>query len=256
MELDGKVAVVTGATSGIGRAIALRLVSAGARVVGAARRPEPGGRLIEEVEQAGGAARFVPAEMRDPAQVERVVAEAEAAFGRVDILISAAGRMSAGTAPETSVELWREVIDTNLAGPFFLAKYGIPAVVRAGGGAMVIIASELGLVGARDAAAYCAAKGGLVNLTRALAVDHAPQGVRVNCLCPGPIDTPLLRDWFASAPDPAVLERDQLEPVPLGRLGTAEEIAEAAVFLASGAASYFAGSVVVADGGATAWYGL
>jgi NAD(P)-dependent dehydrogenase (short-subunit alcohol dehydrogenase family) len=256
MELDGKVAVVTGATSGIGRAIALRLVSGGARVVGAARRPEPGGRLIEEVEQAGGAARFVPAEMRDPAQVERVVAEAEAAFGRVDILISAAGRMSAGTAPETSVELWREIIDTNLAGPFFLAKYGIPAVVRAGGGAMVIIASELGLVGARDAAAYCAAKGGLVNLTRALAVDHAPQGVRVNCLCPGPIDTPLLRDWFASAPDPAALERDQLEPVPLGRLGTAEEIAEAAVFLASGAASYFAGSVVVADGGATAWYGL
>lgn len=255
-KLAGKVAVVSGATSGIGREISIRLGAAGTLVVGAGRRTELGNGVVSQIAEAGGKGRFVTTDVSDPEQVERLIGEAEASFERIDILISAAGRMSAGTAPQTSVELWRSIIDTNLAGPFYLAKYGIPALVRAGGGAMVIIASELGLVGARDAAAYCAAKGGLVNLTRALAVDHASQGVRVNCLCPGPIDTPLLRDWFASAPDPAALERDQLEPVLLGRLGKAEEIAEAALFLASDASSYFAGSVVVADGGATAWYGL
>lgn len=252
----GKVAVITGATSGIGRETALRLAAGGASIVGAARREDLGKTLASDIAGLGASGQFIPTDVTDPAQVERVVAAAEALYGRVDILISAAGRMSAGTAPETSVELWGEIIGTNLSGPFYLAKYGIPALVRAGGGTMVIIASELGLVGARDAAAYCAAKGGLVNMTRALAVDHAAQGVRVNCLCPGPIDTPLLRNWFASAPDPAALERDQLEPVPLGRLGKPEEIADAALFLASEASSYFAGSVVVADGGATAWYGL
>jgi meso-butanediol dehydrogenase / (S,S)-butanediol dehydrogenase / diacetyl reductase len=254
--LDGKVAVVTGATSGIGREIALRLAGKGASVVAAGRRTDQGEEVVAQIRDGGGAAHFVATDVREPNQVERLVAESEEMLGRVDVLISAAGRMSAGTAPDTTIELWRDIIDTDLAGPFYLAKFGIPALVRAGGGSMVIIASELGLVGARDAAAYCAAKGGLVNLTRALAVDHAPQGVRVNCLCPGPVDTPLLRGWFASAPDPAALERDQIGPVPLGRLGRTDEIAEAAIFLASDASSYFVGSVVVADGGATAWYGL
>jgi NAD(P)-dependent dehydrogenase (short-subunit alcohol dehydrogenase family) len=256
LSLAGKVAVVTGATSGIGREIALRFAGAGAHVVAAGRRKELGEEVVAAIQGAGGSAEFVATDMTDPAQVERLVGQAEAGSRQVNVLVSAAGRMAGATAPETSLELWRTIVETNLSGPFYLAKYGIPALVRAGGGAMVVIASELGLVGAREAAAYCAAKGGLVNMVRALAVDHAAQRVRVNCLCPGPIDTPLLRDWFAGAPDPELLERDQLEGVPLGRLGRAEEIAEAALFLASDASSYFTGSTVVADGGATAWYGL
>lgn len=256
ISLAGKVAVVTGATSGIGREICLRFARAGATVVGAGRRADAGEAVVAEVVGAGGSARFVATDVTDPEQVSRLIGAAEEEFGQVDVLVSAAGRMAAGSAPDTSLDVWRTTIETNLAGPFYLAKYGIPALLRAGGGTMVVIASELGLVGTTEAAAYCAAKGGLVNLVRALAVDHAPQGVRVNCLCPGPIDTPLLQGWFASAPDPDALARGQLEAVPLGRLGRADEIAEAALFLASDASSYFAGSIVVADGGATAWYGL
>jgi NAD(P)-dependent dehydrogenase (short-subunit alcohol dehydrogenase family) len=254
--LGGKVAVVTGATSGIGREISLRFAAAGAKVVAAGRRIEAGESVVNEIEAAGGSARFVATDVSDAVAVERLIAAAEEAFGRVDVLVSGAGVMRTGSAPETSIETWRMTIETNLAGPFYLAKYGIPALLRAGGGSMVVIASELGLVGARESAAYCAAKGGLVNLVRALAVDHARQGVRVNCLCPGPIDTPLLQGWFQAGPDPEARQRAQIEPVPLGRLGRSEEIAEAALFLASDASSYFAGSIVVADGGATSWYGL
>lgn len=256
ISLGGKVAVVTGATSGIGRESCIRFAAAGAKVVVAGRRVEAGASVVSEIEGDGGSARFVETDVRDPTAVEHLIAAAEEAFGQVDVLVSAAGVMPTGTAPETSVEAWRLAIDTNLAGPFYLAKYGIPALLRAGGGSIVVIASELGLVGARESAAYCAAKGGLVNLVRALAVDHAPQGVRVNCLCPGPIDTPLLQSWFASGPDPEARKQRQIEPVPLGRLGRSAEIAEAALFLASDASSYFAGSIVVADGGATSWYGL
>jgi NAD(P)-dependent dehydrogenase (short-subunit alcohol dehydrogenase family) len=256
ISLEGKVAVVTGGTSGIGREICLRFARAGARVVAAGRRSDAGAGVVDEIKAAGGDAQFVEADVTDPEQVARLIGSAEEAFGQVNVLVSAAGVMLLGSAPETSVDVWRTTIETNLSGPFYLAKHGIPALLRAGGGTMVVIASELGLVGAREAAAYCAAKGGLVNMVRAMAVDHAPQGVRINCLCPGPIDTPLLQGWFDAGSDPEARKRQQVEPVPLGRLGRVDEIAEAALFLASDASSYFAGSIVVADGGATAWYGL
>ena len=164
--------------------------------------------------------------------------------------------MPTGTAPETSEDAWRLAIDVNLGGAFRLAKFGIPALVRAGGGSIVLTASELGLVGASNAAAYCASKGGVVNLTRAMAIDCGPLGIRVNCLCPGPIETPMLREWFEEASDPAEAERVQTEPVLLGRIGRPHEIADAAVHLASDASSYMTGSMMVVDGGATAWYGL
>jgi NAD(P)-dependent dehydrogenase (short-subunit alcohol dehydrogenase family) len=256
ISLDGKVAVVTGGTSGIGREICVRFARAGARVVAAGRRGDGGAAVVDEIKGTGGEARFVETDVTDPEQVARLIGSAEEAFGQVDVLVSAAGVMLLGSAPETPVDAWRTSIERNLSGPFYLAKYGIPALLRAGRGTMVVIASELGLVGAREAAAYCAAKGGLVNMVRALAVDHAPQGIRVNCLCPGPIDTPLLQGWFDAGADPEARKRQQVQPVPLARLGRVDEIAEAALFLASDASSYFAGSIVVADGGATAWYGL
>ena len=254
--LDGKVAIVTGGSSGIGAATCRLFADAGARVVVAARRETEGQAVAGRIGRGGGDAVFVRTDVSLAADVEALVAIAERAYGHVDVLVSVAGIMATGRAEDTTLELWRRVLDTNLAGPFHLAKYGIPALRRAGGGSLVIVASELGLVGARETVAYCAAKGGLVNMARALAVDHAPEGIRVNALCPGPIDTPMLRDWIDAAEDPVALAKTQLAPVPLGRWGRPEEIARAALFLASDAGSYMVGAVMVADGGATAWYGL
>jgi NAD(P)-dependent dehydrogenase (short-subunit alcohol dehydrogenase family) len=254
--LAGKVAVVTGGTSGLGRAGVIRFAREGANVVVASRREEEGRRVVDEISSAGGEAVFFRTDVRVSQDVEALVAQAEGRFGKIDVLYASAGVMLTGTAPETTDDVYEQVLDVNVGGSFRLARYGIPALVRAGGGSIVLTASELGLVGAREAVAYCASKGAVVNMTRALAVDCGELGIRVNCLCPGPIDTPMLRDWFEAGEDPAELERRQTEPVLLKRVGEPEEIAETALFLASDASSFMTGAVIVADGGATAWYGL
>jgi NAD(P)-dependent dehydrogenase (short-subunit alcohol dehydrogenase family) len=254
--LEGKVAVVTGGTSGLGRAGAIRFAGEGAKVAVASRREEEGRQVVDEISSAGGEAEFFRTDVRASQDVEALVVQAETRFGKIDVLYASAGVMLTGTAPETSDEVYEQVLDVNVGGSFRLAKYGIPALVRAGGGSIVLTASELGLVGAREAVAYCASKGAVVNMARALAVDCGGLGIRVNCLCPGPIDTPMLRDWFEAGDDPIELERRQTEPVLLKRVGEPEEIAETALFLASDASSFMTGAVIVADGGATAWYGL
>ncbi len=254
--LTGKVAVVTGGTSGLGRAGAIRFAREGARVAVASRREEEGRKVVQEIESDGGEAVFVRTDVRVPGDVEALVVAAEDRFGRIDVLYASAGVMLTGSAPETSEEVYGLVMDVNVGGTFRLAKYGIPALTRAGGGSIVLTASELGLVGATHTVAYCASKGAVVNMVRALAIDCGRLGIRVNCLCPGPIDTPMLRDWFDAGEDPAELERVQTEPVLLKRIGVPDEVAEAALFLASDASSYMTGSVLVVDGGATAWYGL
>ena len=254
--LAGKVAIVTGGTSGLGRAGAIRFAGEGAKVVVASRREEEGGAVVDEVASGGGEAIFVRADVREPGDVESLVEAAEERFGRVDVLYASAGVMLTGTAPETDEEVYRTVMDVNVGGTFRLVKYGIPALERAGGGSIVLTASELGLVGASEAVVYCASKGAVINMARALAIDCGRLRIRVNCLCPGPIDTPMLRDWFDAGDDPAELERRQTEPVLLDRIGRPTEIADVALFLASEMSSYMTGAVVVADGGATAWYGL
>lgn len=254
--LAGKVAVVTGGTSGLGRAGAIRFAREGAKVAVASRREEEGRQVVDEISSAGGEAVFLRTDVRASQDVQALVAQAEARFGKIDVLYASAGVMLTGTAPETSDDVYELVIDVNVGGSFRLAKYGVPALERAGGGSIVLTASELGLVGAREAVVYCASKGAVVNMTRALAVDCGRLGIRVNCLCPGPIDTPMLRHWFEAGEDPAELERRQTEPVLLKRVGEPEEIAETALFLASDASSFMTGAVIVADGGATAWYGL
>jgi NAD(P)-dependent dehydrogenase (short-subunit alcohol dehydrogenase family) len=253
--LQGRVAVVTGGSSGLGRAGALRFAAEGARVAIGSVQPDQGAAVVAEIEAAGGEATFLETDVRRPDDVAALVAGAEQRWGRIDVLYASAGVMTIGTAEETSEDTYQLAVDVNLGGCFRLAKFGIPALARAGGGSVILTASELGLVGASSAAAYCAAKGGVVNLTRALAIDAAPQQVRVNCLCPGPIDTPMMQGWYETG-DRAKLERIQVTPILLKRIGRPREIADAALFLATDESSFVTGATLAVDGGATAWYGL
>lgn len=254
--LAGKVAVITGASSGIGRAAAVAFAREGAAVALGSRDQQQGTEVALSIESDGGRATFRTTDVSRPEDVDALVQDAKRDFGRVDVLYANAGVLESGTAPETSLETWTRIIEVNLAGQFHLAKFGIPALIEAGGGAIIFTGSELGLVGASECVAYCAAKGGVVNMTRAVAIDCAPHGIRVNCLCPGPIRTNMIERFFAEAPDREATERRQVEPVLLKRLGEPDEIARAAVYLASDESSYVTGSVHVVDGGVTAWYGL
>jgi NAD(P)-dependent dehydrogenase (short-subunit alcohol dehydrogenase family) len=255
--LEGKVVVITGGNSGIGRASSILFAREGARLVIGARNPATGESVVQAIQEGGrGDAIFVKTDVADPQDVKRLVESAVNKYGRLDVLYSNSGVLETGTAPDTSLETWRKVIDVNLSGPFYLVKYGIPALIEHGGKSIILTASELGTVGAKETVAYCAAKGGVINMVRALAIDCAPYDIRVNCLAPGPIDTPMLRDWFVGADNPKELEETQTKPILLRRFGKPEEIAEVALFLATDASSFMTGSLVVADGGCTAWYGL
>jgi NAD(P)-dependent dehydrogenase (short-subunit alcohol dehydrogenase family) len=254
--LAGKVAIITGGTSGIGRAGVLRFAREGAHVVVGSRGEPAGEALLRELAAESLEAVHVPTDVSSARDAERLVEAAVAQFGRLDVLWSNAGVQEVGTAPETSEEVWEQVIGINLTGHFHMAKFAIPVLAGNAGGSMIFTASELGLVGASSSVAYCAAKGGVVNMTRAMAIDCAPAGIRVNCLCPGPIQTPMLERWFEGSPDPAELERRQTEPVPLGRLGRPDEVAAAAVFLASDESSFMTGAIQLVDGGVTAGYGI
>lgn len=255
--LADKVVILTGGTSGIGRSCARLFCQEGASVVIGANDESGGISIVQEIEAAGrGDAQFVPTDVSQARDVETLVRHTLHEYGRVDVLFGNAGILPLGTAWETSLETWQSCIDVNLSGNFLLAKYGIPALMQSGGGVLLFTASELGLVGATAVVAYCASKGGLINMARALAVDCAPHNIRVNCLVPGPISTPMSVHGFQQASDPQEAERAQLNAVPLKRMGSAEEIARVALFLVSDDSSYMTGSIVVADGGATAWYGL
>jgi NAD(P)-dependent dehydrogenase (short-subunit alcohol dehydrogenase family) len=251
--LDGRVALVTGASSGIGWAAAQRFAAEGAHVILVALEPEAD--MTARVAELPDAD-YRRCDVSDPRAVAALFATLDREHDRLDIAYSNAGLMTAGTAAETSEELWDRTLAVNLSAHFYVAKGALPLLERSEHGSLLFTASELGLVGARAAVAYCAAKAGVVNMVRALAVDAAPAGTRVNGIAPGPVDTPMLRSWFREAPDPGALRDEQLGPVPLQRFAQPEEVAAAAVFLTSDAASYVTGTTLVVDGGVTAWYGL
>lgn len=255
--LEGKVALITGGTSGIGRAGAELFCREGADVVIGALEVDGTDEVISGLQEVGTQdVVFFPTDVSDPRDVERLVDGALERFGRLNVVYSNAGLQETGSATETSDEVWHRVIDVNLTGQFNVARRALPALMRTGNGSLIFTASDLGLVGARDSVAYCAAKGGVVNMARAIAVDSTPRGVRVNCLCPGPVDTPMIRRWFAEAEDPEALEATQVEPVLVGRFADPAEIAAAALFLASDESSFMTGANFVVDGGVTCWYGL
>ena len=253
MRLRDKVALITGAASGIGRESALLFADEGAAIV-VVDVDEPGGREIAaQIENDGGQAFFVRADVSDAADVERMVREGEERFGRIDVLFNNAGIMMAGDddAVSTSEEIWERTIAVNLKGVFLGCKYGIPALRRAGGGSVINTASFVARMGAATPqVAYTASKGGVVALTRELAVVHAREAIRVNALCPGPLRTELLMKFL----DTEEKKRRRLVHIPMGRFAEAAEIARAALFLASNESSYLTGAEFLVDGGITAAY--
>lgn len=239
------VAVVTGAAGGIGSAVATRLTADGYRVACV----DVGSNPAVPVAASLAGARAFDADVSDPAAVARLAEQVtDWAGGAVALLVNAAGVFFRHRVPDLSDADWNRVIGVNLTGPFLTCRAFLPPMIAAGTGGIVNIASTAGVRGGRERAAYCASKGGLVLLTRSLALDHGPDGIRVNCLCPGLIDTSMA-DWIRE--DPAALE-NWAGAMPVGRMGTPREMAAAVSFLASPDASYLQGAVILADGGATA----
>jgi NAD(P)-dependent dehydrogenase (short-subunit alcohol dehydrogenase family) len=252
MKLRGKVALITGGTSGIGCATAKLFAREGAAVAITGRNTERGDQVVRDIVAAGGEALFLRSDVRIAEECRRAVEKTLDRFGRIDVLFNNAGVFHPKSVPECTEEEWDETIDSSLKGAFLMSKYVLPSMIVRGTGSIIHNSSGWGIQGGDKAAAYCAAKGGLVVMTKAMAIDHGPQGIRVNCVCPGDVETPMLPDdakkrgisWEEYAAGAA----DR----PLGRIGTAEEIAKAVLFLASDESSFMTGAALVVDGGGVA----
>ena len=245
--VDGKAALVTGGGSGIGRATVLALAREGARVLVADLDEESGEAVAAE---AGGGALFVRTDVTGEEDVRAMVAAAQDAFGRLDCAVNNAGITGGmGLVQDVSLEDWSRTLLVNLTSVFLCLKHEIPALQAAGGGSIVNVASGAGIVAVPGLSPYCASKHGLLGLTKTAAVENAATGVRVNALCPGSTDTPMLRQAMGHDPQ---LEKLILRSTPAGRLGRAEEVAEAALWLCSDRASFVSGEAMLVDGGAIA----
>lgn len=252
LSLRDKTAVVTGATSGIGSAIARCFAEAGARLVLSGRNRERGDAFAEELSRRGAEAVFVSGDLTDPAACARLVDATMDRLGRLDVLVNNAGVIHMADVVETTDAQWRETMAVNLDAVFFLCRAAVPAMRRGGGGAIVNISSDWAVVAARQAVAYCASKAAVLHLTRALALDHAQDNIRVNAVCPGDTDTPMFDAGLDSEADAAEARRLAGLAHPLGRIATPEEVARAVLFLASDAASFTTGTSLLVDGGFTA----
>jgi NAD(P)-dependent dehydrogenase (short-subunit alcohol dehydrogenase family) len=248
ISLSGKVALITGGSSGIGRAIALKLSQAGAKI--AILDIKECEDLLDEIGR--DKARFYKCDVTSADEVREVIRSVYEEFGRIDIVVNSAGVIVRKDAVETSEDEWDKVLNVNLKGPFLVSKYSIPYMIRGGGGSIVNVASGWGLKGGPRAVAYCASKGGLINMTRAMAIDHGKDGIRVNCVAPGDVDTPMLR---SEAEQLGMKWEDFVREAsnrPLARIGKPEDIANAVLFLVSDMASWITGATLVVDGGGTA----
>lgn len=252
MRLKNKVALITGGTSGIGEATAVLFAAEGAKVIITGRGEDRGHAVIDKIRSAGGTAIFVRADVRNYAECAGAVAQALATFNGVDILFNNAGVFFPHTVVDCTEEEWDLQIDINLKGAFLMSKAVLPHMIEQRRGVIINNSSGWGIAGGDAAVAYCASKGGVVLLTKAMAIDHGPQGIRVNCICPGDVDTPMLPEDARSR---GLKWEDYLAGCakrPLGRIGTPEEIAKAALFLASDDSSFMTGAALVVDGGGIA----
>jgi len=251
--LEGKVALITGAAGGIGRESVKLFCAEGARVVAADANEKAGQALVAEVQAAGGRVAFTRADVSKPTDVQAMVSFAEKQFGALHVLFNNAGIFpdDDGSVIDTDEAVFDLVINVNLKSVFLGCKYGIPALLRSGGGSVINTASFVAVLGAATSqSAYTASKGGVLALTREIAVEFARRGIRANALCPGPVNTPLLQNLLA---DPAARAR-RFVHLPMGRLAEAKEIAAAALFLASDESSYVNGTTFLVDGGTAGAY--
>lgn len=252
MQLSGKVALITGGASGIGRATALLFAREGAAVALADVNADAGQRVVDQITKSGGSASFEGIDVTRAADCQRLVERAIREFGRIDILFNNAGIIRRATVLELSEDDWDRVMAVNVKSIYLLSREVIPHMRKAGGGTIINTASGWGLTGGAKAAVYCASKGAVVLLTKAMSVDHGPQKIRVNCICPGDTDTGMLREEARQLGEANSSFLAESAKRPLGRVGTPEEIAQAALYLASDASSFVTGTALVVDGGGLA----
>lgn len=251
--LDNKVAIITGSGSGIGQASARLFAQEGAKVVVADIDPAKGQNTVKLIKDAGGDATFVIADVTNMADMEKIVKTAVDTYGKLNILFNHAGSAGPMGLEGVSEEEWRACLDVNTKGAFFITKFAVPEMRKAGGGSIIFTASGGGIRGSAFSPAYSLAKGGIVALSRSLALVLVGDDIRVNCICPGLVDTPMLPEFYG----PGTLEEKQpkmqqaVKAIPLGRLAQPEEIATVALFLASDEASYVTGTTLPVDGGLT-----
>lgn len=249
MRLKNKICIVTGGASGIGRAVCLLFAREGAKVVVADKAVK----AAEEVAAlAGGGSVAIGVDVASHESVRALVSKTVADFGRIDVLVNNAGCSIKGNVVDTDEDAWDSLMAVNLNGVFYGCKYAIPVMRAQGGGVIVNTASVLATIGVRDLAAYGASKGAIVALTKAMAIDHATEGIRVNCIAPGNTDTPILNTMYARSPDPAELRRQMERRHPMNRQARPEEIAHGILYLACDESSFVTGSTLTVDGGWTA----
>lgn len=251
MRLAGKTAIVTGSGSGIGRAIAQLFAREGAKVGVIDKDEASGYQTLEMISAQHGQAAFFRADVSQSAEIHQAVDATVSKFGKLDILVNNAAVQFLATLVDTSEETWDKIHNVNLKGVFLGCKFAIPEILRAGGGSIVNIASVLGFVADPDLAAYCAAKGGVIALTKVAALTYGPQRIRVNCICPGDVETPLVQSYFDKDPNPEQLRQTVCSKYALRRIAKPEEIANVALFLASDESSFVTGSTLVVDGALT-----
>ena len=251
MRLGGKVAIITGAGSGIGQATAQLFAREGARVVIVDINRESGEQTAMQIHQQGGDATFCYADVSQGSDVQAMVSSAVDRYGRLDILMNNAAVCVFAKLVDTTDEIWTKIQNVNLRGVFLGCKYAIPVMIRNGGGSVINTASVLGFVADPDLAAYCAAKGGVIALTKVAALTYGSKGIRVNCICPGDVNTPMVQQYFERSPEPDVLRGEIYSKYALRRIASPGEVAQAALFLASDESSFVTGSQIVIDGGLT-----
>jgi NAD(P)-dependent dehydrogenase (short-subunit alcohol dehydrogenase family) len=255
-KLSNKVAIITGATSGIGKSTALLFAEEGADVVITGRRAELGERVVEQIRQKGRRTQFIQADHRQSGDCSRVLEQTLAEFGRVDILFNNAGIVTSGTAETTTEDVWNETLAINVTALWRMCKLVLPIMKHQGGGVIVNNGSDWSVVAGKDAFPYIASKGAVGLMTKSMALDYARDNIRVNAVCPGDtlVDRWLEKGYFESS-DPVHMEqaiRDASDYIPMGRFGRPEEIAKAVLFLASDDSSFMTGHLLLVDGGNTA----
>lgn len=251
--LEGKVALITGGGTGIGRAIALAFAREGAKLAVAGRRKEKLNETIREMEKQGGQGLAIVCDVAKAKDAAHAVRETVKNFGRLNVLVNNAGVLHASTIEGIAEEEWDRLMTINLKGPFLMCRAALPEFRKAGGGAIINVGSVLGLVAMKDRAAYCASKGGVTLLTKAMALDHAHENIRSNCICPSIVETELVQGLFSASQEGKALRKARIGQIPLGRMGRPEDVAELAVFLASDESSWLTGAAIPLDGGLSAY---